>query len=103
VDEGRTRPIVKQALALGAVWLIAIPSTAKSQFNVLVSDWACCLGTAILPAIWLVSFRLNRRKQRQVAGLCRRCGYDLRASKGRCPECGTVPALAQYVERQNSA
>jgi hypothetical protein len=48
---------------------------------------------AVAPAAWLVGFRKRRRHAARVRrGLCEHCGYDLRASPGRCPECGTVPA-----------
>lgn len=46
--------------------------------------WLLCtlpLGIRLL-LIW-------RRDHSIHAGLCLRCGYDLRASHGRCPECGT--------------
>ena len=44
----------------------------------------------VLPAAWLLALRKRRRKPIQISrGFCPACGYDLRASKERCPECGT--------------
>ena len=52
--------------------------------------WSLVSAFAVLPAV--VTFRqlraVRRRRQRSRMGLCPACGYDLRASPGRCPECG---------------
>jgi hypothetical protein len=44
------------------------------------------IPTGIAPALSL--FSLWRRRRREIKGRCGACGYDLRASPLRCPECG---------------
>lgn len=50
--------------------------------------------TAILPVTWwVVIYRRRHRREKWAAEeRCLMCGYDLRATPGRCPECGTPVA-----------
>ena len=64
-------------------------ATMTSRHRLIVIPWwAPTLLFAIAPAFWLAHYRRHRRRTR--AGLCPKCGYDLRASSERCPECGTA-------------
>ena len=53
------------------------------------------LATAFLPGLGLVrALRTFDRQRKHASGICPRCGYDLRATPDRCPECGTVPDVS---------
>ena len=54
--------------------------------------WFLVLLCAMVPVSW-VAYALRRRR-RVREHRCLNCGYDLRASGERCPECGTAVAAA---------
>jgi hypothetical protein len=73
-------------------------TTGVMRFDVGVSFvkfpiWIPLLLSAALPAAWLIRRRTGYRWH---LGLCPRCGYDLRATPDRCPECGfSAPRIGQ--------
>ena len=65
-----------------------------------IPTWFFLLLTGPLPATWCVVAIRKREKERQRPfGLCCQCGYDLRATPDRCPECGTVPPKKETIAR----
>jgi hypothetical protein len=62
-----------------------------------LSYFLIMLPAAILPVWWSIRTGRAWYRYRDRPGFCRRCGYDLRASKVRCPECGMeIPAGAPF-------
>jgi hypothetical protein len=51
--------------------------------------WSMTLLTAVASAA--LAARALRHRGRLHSGRCINCGYDLRATPGRCPECGDAP------------
>jgi len=49
-----------------------------------VPTWSLAAGLAVTCRF------LVRKRRRPPAGVCVNCGYDLRATPERCPECGTM-------------
>ncbi len=82
-------PGVRQFAGFGYV---TDTSPAASLFYIWFPHWFFALLFAALPATQLRSILRTRRRNR--VGLCQHCGYDLRASPDRCPECGHAASTA---------
>jgi len=85
-DQRRVRILIIGTASLWsaiALWMLPWPVL----FSILVAIASLFLLARLLSAI--SDQRYNRIAQRK----CPNCGYDLRESKDRCPECGAVFGL----------
>jgi hypothetical protein len=67
------------------------PPQVYEGWAITLPYWLVTPLLALLPTV--VALQLFKRQRRRAHGLCPVCGYDLRASPDRCPECGALAAM----------
>ena len=71
---------------MGLEYITDGPNNADFRIVAISYAYFAILGVALMTT---AALNYRRHQHRHTHGLCRNCGYDLRASKDRCPECGT--------------
>lgn len=88
VLDGSSKPLTYEFAGFGWGYSRGFAPTVRDA-NLRVPFWLIAALSAVLP-LWTARRIALRRRWR--VGLCAACGYDLRATPRRCPECGTENA-----------
>lgn len=80
--------LIGKILGLDAsVWTSHRPGQSIYNFDFWLPGWLLLIPLGVIA--WKVRRSVVRRRRKKL-GQCVACGYDLRASSGRCPECGAA-------------
>ena len=81
-------PVVITAVAVVFFWWLIYPTMRTV-------DCVALSAISLFPVIlWMAGYHDHKnfvRRMRRGCGLCIHCGYDVRMSNWRCPECGHCP------------
>jgi hypothetical protein len=84
------------------VWLFMIALRKQhpgfwtfSYKTVVIRLWPVAIAAA-MPTLLKLAFVVRARRRNRFAQ-CSHCGYDLRATPDRCPECGHLPEKAKSI------
>jgi len=69
----------------------------EKGFVAAVPIWLIGVASAVVLVLWELRHILGRRLHSHPYGVCLKCGYDLRATPDRCPECGTIPQKKEII------
>ena len=90
------RVVAMTTISLALIGMIAASWTQRGSHPWYI--WTVLVALAV--PIWILNFQTDRHARRldQLdAQQCPTCGYDLRATPDRCPECGTPGSPATDI------
>jgi hypothetical protein len=74
-------------------WTSSGDSTHAHYFGLAAPYWCLTILFSLLPVLKCRRMAIARKRRMwQRDGRCVHCGYDIRVTPDRCPECGKIPA-----------